>query len=160
MSTEKQLLTAGAANITITIDIAAPLAETWRAMIADIGQWWREDFLVCEGSLGMHLEPRAGGKLFEKLEGEGGFVWGSIISFQPDKHLAYVAQIVPPWGGPAQSVVQIALSPSEADPDGSTTLVLTDSLIGHVTDDLVSSLDEGWRQLYGDGGLKSYVESK
>ena len=34
MNTEKQLLTAGAANVTITIEIDAPLAKTWRAMAA------------------------------------------------------------------------------------------------------------------------------
>ena len=156
MSTEKQLMSAGVANVTITIEIEAPVAQTWAAMINDIGQWWREDFLVCEGSLGMHLEARVGGMLFEKLEGDGGFAWGNVISFQPDKHLAYVAQIVPPWGGPAQSVVQLALAPN----DNGTTLTLTDSLIGHVTDELASSLDEGWRQLYGEGGLKTFVESK
>ena len=106
----------------------------------------------------MHLEPRLGGMLFEKMEGGGGFVWGSVISFQPNKHLAYVAQIVPPWGGPAQSVVQIALATNESD--SGTALTLTDSLIGYVTEDLTSSLDEGWSQLYGDGGFKTYVESK
>ena len=158
MKTEKQLLTAAAANITITIELEASVAQTWNAMIDDIGQWWRKDFLVCEGSLGMRLEPRLGGKLYEELEGEGGFVWGNVISFQPSKHLAYVAQVVPPWGGPAQSVVQIALA-SKRGSDNTTVLTLTDSLIGHVTEDLLSCLDDGWRQLYGEGGLKSHIES-
>ena len=159
MKTEKELLTAGAANVTITIEIEASVAKTWQAMIEDVGRWWRKDFLVCEGSLGMHLEPRIGGKLYEALEGEGGFVWGNVISFQPNKHLAYVAQVVPPWGGPAQSVVQIALA-SRGKSDEATTLTLTDSLIGHVHDELLSGLDDGWRQLYGEGGLKTYVESR
>lgn len=128
-------------------------------MIDDIGTWWRSDFLICEGSLGMHLEPRIGGMLFEKLDGGAGFVWGSVISFLPEKNLSYVAQIVPPWGGPAQSVVQLDLAPVEGRANKATTLTLTDSLIGHVTDELTSSLDEGWQQLYGEGGLKSYVES-
>ena len=159
MNTEKELLTAAAANVTVTIEIDAPVSQTWETMINDVGQWWRKDFLVCEGSLGMRLEPRVGGLLFEALEGEGGFVWGNLISFQPRKHLAYVAQVVPPWGGPAQSVVQIALAPNKDRPENATTLKLTDSLIGHVTEELVSCLDEGWRQLYGEGGLKTYVEA-
>ncbi len=160
MSTETQRLTAGAANVVITLDIAAPLAKTWETMIGDIGLWWRKDFLICENSLGMHLEPRIGGLLFEKTEDGGGFAWGNIISFQPNKHLGYVAQIVPPWGGPAQSVVQLALEPGADDPENATRLTLTDSIIGHVTDDLMGCLDDGWRQLYGDGGFKSFVEAK
>lgn len=87
-----------------------------------------------------------------------GYCWGNIISFQPDKHLAYDAQVVPPWGGPAQSVVQIALEPGETDPEHTTRLTLTDSLIGHVHDELLGCLDEGWRQLFGDGGLKTFAE--
>ena len=109
----------------------------------------------------MHLEPKIGGLLHEKVDDDGGgFVWGSIISFQPEKNLTYIAQIVPPWGGPAQSVVQIGLEPVEGRETEATILTLTDSLIGHVSDELADSLDEGWRQLYGDGGLKSYVESR
>ena len=156
MSTEKELLTAGAANVTITIDIEASVERTWQLMIEDVGKWWRSDFLICgDDSLGMQLDPRPGGQLVEKT-GDGGYVWGNVLSFLPNKQLSYVAQIVPPWGGPAQSVVQIELS---ANGDA-TTLKLTDSLIGHITAELASSLDQGWRQLYGEGGLKSYVESQ
>lgn len=161
MSEEKTILPGGAAHVTVEINIAAPIATVWKSMIEDIGSWWRKDFLVCEGSLGMNLEPRIGGTLHEKLPEEGaGFVWGSIISFQPERHLGYVAQIVPPFGGPAQSVVQIALEPGKDSPGESTLLTLTDSLIGHIGDELLSCLDEGWRQLYGEGGLKTHVESK
>lgn len=161
MQTKKELLTAGAANVTLTIDIDAPLGVTWKCMIEDIGQWWRPDFLVCQGSRGMRMEARLGGRLYEALDddADAGLVWGTILSFQPVKHLAYVAQIVPPWGGPAQSVVQIALAANTETPEERTTLTLTDSLIGHVSEDLLSCLDDGWRQLFGEGGLKSHVES-
>jgi len=161
MSTEKQRLTAGAANVVIKIEINASISKTWQNLIEDIGQWWRPDFLICEGSKGMHLDPRVGGMLYEKTDEDGGgYCWGNIISFQPGRHLAYVAQVVPPWGGPAQSVVQISLEPGEGASETSTVLTLTDSLIGHVHDELLGSLDDGWRQLFGEGGLKSYVEGK
>ncbi len=157
MSEKTQILSCHAAHISIDIDISASVEKTWGHMVDDIGQWWRPDFLVCEGSRGMRLEPRLGGLVFEETgDGGCGFAWGHIISFQPNSQLAYIAQIVPPWGGPAQSVVQITLKPAA---DGRTLLTLTDSIIGHLSDDLTSSLDEGWRQLYGEGGLKSFVES-
>lgn len=159
--TNTTILTGGAAHITLEIEINAPVAQTWQAMIDDIGLWWRKDFLVCEGSLGMILEPRIGGLLYEKLEGDGcGFVWGHVISFQPNRQLTCVAQIVPPWGGPAQSIVEISLSPGKENPDNTTLLTLSDSLIGHISDEMTSSMVDGWQMLYGEGGLKSYVESK
>jgi len=154
---ESKILSTGAANVVLEIEIDAPVSTTWNAMIQDIGQWWRRDFLICENSTGMTLEPHVGGLLLERAGDDGcGYAWGSIISFQPESHLGYVAQIVPPFGGPAQSVVQIALETLEND---RTKLTLTDSIIGHVTDDLFSCLEDGWRMLYADGGLKTYVES-
>jgi uncharacterized protein YndB with AHSA1/START domain len=155
MSTKKELLTA---VVSIDIEINATVTKTWSLMISDIGQWWRKDFLICENSQGMTIQPKVGGLLCEKTAGDDtGYAWGQIISFQPETHLAYVAQIVPPWGGPAQSVVQISLQPGESR--DTTVLTLTDSLIGHVSDDLLSGLDDGWRQLYGEGGFKTHVES-
>ncbi len=160
MNTEKQRLTAGAAHVVIKIEINAPVAKIWRSMVEDITLWWPQDFLICEGSRGMYLGPRVGGMLYEKSDDNGGgYCWGNVISFQPEKHLAYVAQVVPPWGGPAQSVVQIALAPEPAAGESATVLTLTDSLIGHVHDELLGSLDEGWRQVFGEGGLKTFVEN-
>lgn len=160
MSNENKILPVGAANVTVEITINAPVTKTWNLMINNIGQWWRQDFLICEDSRGMTIDPRVGGLVRENAGAtDCGYVWGNIISYQPRHHFAYIAQIVPPWGGPAQSVVQIALDPDEDSPEDVTRLTLTDSIVGHVTEDLVSCLDEGWRQLYGEGGLKTYVEA-
>lgn len=46
-------------------------------MIIDISRWWRKDFLICEDSKGMTIEPRVGGLLFERAGLEGcGYAWG------------------------------------------------------------------------------------
>ena len=158
MSEETKLLSCHAATVSVEIRIQADVATTWSSMVEQTSEWWSRDFLICEDSTGMKIEPRVGGLVIETVKGDGcGFAWGQIISFQPNSHFAYIAQIVPPWGGPAQSVVQISLEKIE---DDSTLLTLTDSIIGHLSDDLIASLDGGWRQLYGEGGLKSHAESK
>ncbi len=155
MSTQPELLAVHAVNLTIDIAIDADVASTWKAMIEDVGQWWRADFCICKGST-MAMDARVGGMMYEKLPDGAGFAWGNLISFQPNKHLAYVTYVIPPWAGPAQSVVQIALA---ENPDGSTLLTLTDSLIGHLTEEHLASTKDGWRLLYGEGGLKSFIES-
>ena len=158
MENEKQIRSCSTAVVSVEIEIEADLRTTWESMVGDIGSWWRSDFLICEESKGMTLEPRVGGLLRERTAKEGcGYAWGQIIWFQPETHLAYLAQIVPPWGRPAQSVVQIALAEMA---NGRTKLTLTDAIIDNLTDEFLESLDEGWRQLYGEGVLKSYVESK
>lgn len=55
-------------------------------------------------------------------------------------------------------MVQISLKADESNPD-TTVLTLTASLIGHISEDLMSCLDDGWQQLFGEGGLKSYIEN-
>lgn len=158
MTTTPSILPTGAATLSLEIEIDASPGTTWQAMIADIGQWWRADFLVCTDSQGMSLEPKIGGLLSETSKGGGtGFAWGQVIRFEPEEHLAFTAQIVPPWGGPAQSVVQINLSAAGQD---RTKLTLTDSLIGHLTDELLGNVKDGWNMLFGEGGLKSHAESK
>ena len=44
--------------------------------------------------------------------------------------------------------------------EDTTKLTLTDSLIGHLTEELLGNMVDGWRQLFGDGGLKSHLEPK
>ena len=161
MNNSPSILPTGAAAVTLEIEIEASLSATWQAMIGDVGQWWRADFLVCEGSKGMNLEPKIGGLLFETSQGGGtGFVWGQIIRFEPNEHLAFTAQIVPPWGGPAQSVVQISLTESGEAGQKRTKLTLNDSLIGYLTEETLDNVKAGWQMLFGEGGLKSHVESQ
>lgn len=156
MSTSNEIHPAAAATLTVEIEIAAPISATWRHLVEDIGSWWRADFLVSANEPVMTLEPRIGGLLSERCAREGeGFVWGQVIRFEPERHLAFTAQVVPPWGGPALSVVQITL---RAEGEG-TVLTLVDSLVGHVGEDMLASMDEGWRALLGEGGLKSHVEA-
>ena len=157
MSSQQTILPTGAATVTIEIEIAATPENVWKHLIDDSASWWRTDFLVCKDSLGLHIEPKVGGLLFERTAETGcGFVWGQIIRFEPPFHLAHTAQIVPPWGGPAMSVVQITLEPTGSG----TKLTLADSLVGHLTDETLSNMDEGWKMLYGEGGLKSFVEAQ
>jgi hypothetical protein len=63
MTSKTELLAAGAANVSVGISINASIEKTWSGLVNHIGQWWRNDFLVCEGTLGMALEPRIGGLL-------------------------------------------------------------------------------------------------
>jgi hypothetical protein len=56
-------------------------------------------------------------------------------------------------------MVQINLAPDKESLD-STRLELTDSLIGHINEEMLSCIGDGWKQIYGEGGLKSFVERR
>ena len=57
-------------------------------------------------------------------------------------------------------MVQISLAASGEREADSAKLTLSDSLIGHLTDELLSNGQEDWGMLFGNGGLKPDLESK
>ena len=73
----------------------------------------------------------------------------------PGESLHLVGHIAPQWGGPATTMLRVAL---EDDGQG-TRLRIADALFGNVTGDGAASLEAGWRALFGDG-LKAHVESR
>ena len=84
----------------------------------------------------------------------GGLLWQQIQSIVPNESLHLTGQLAPPFGGPATSLLRLAL---EGDGD-STILKVTDCLFGNVDEATRGNIEVGWRRLYGDG-LGKYVES-
>ena len=72
----------------------------------------------------------------------------------PGESLHLAGQIFPQWGGPATSLLHLALE----EQGESTVLRVTDAHHGHVSDANVQSLESGWKQLFTDG-LKRHVEA-
>ena len=57
------------------------------------------------------------------------------------------------WGGPAGTVLKLMLE----ERSGATVLKVTQEMYGHVSDQNIENLTDGWRQLFGEG-LKKFVE--
>jgi uncharacterized protein YndB with AHSA1/START domain len=100
------------------------------------------------------IEPRVGGRLFED-RGEGnGLLWGTVVTIDPPHLLEFTADVFPRWGGPLRSQVSVRLTAVE----DRTRLTLVDALIGRLADATASSLDAGWKKLFGHM-LRDYAES-
>jgi hypothetical protein len=56
-----------------------------------IGQWWPTDHSVSvEPGIDVVLEPRVGGRLFERTPTGQEYEWGEVIVWEPPKRLAYL----------------------------------------------------------------------
>ena len=85
----------------------------------------------------------------------GSLLWFTVQWCTPGEVLYLVGHVAPDWGGPATSMLKIALEEAAAG----TLLRFSDAHYGHISDENLASLEEGWKQLLGTG-LKRYVESR
>ena len=140
---------------TLEIPIEAPRATVWQALSSEVDAWWPADFrMVGEGSV-LSFDAQAGGQLVERKEGGGSLLWYTVQMCTPGESIHLVGHVAPEWGGPTTSMLKIAL---EEEEEGHTLVQLEDSLFGHVTEETMQSLQEGWTLLLGSG-LKTYAES-
>ncbi len=147
------LSTAGVLTVTMDIAINAPIDRVWTALTMDVGQWWPHDFLVAADPLAMQFEPRLGGRLFEEGTRGGGVIWYTVYGITPGECIDLVGQLSPAFGGPAQSLLRLALREQGTQ----TILSLTDAVVGNVGPKSEASLGDGWRAIF-ERGFRVFVE--
>ena len=109
--------------------------------------------MVGEGSV-VTFDAAAGGQLLESKQDGGSLLWYTVSMCTPGESLHLVGHLAPAFGGPATTMLHLALS----ERDGATVLSVEDALFGHISDENVANLEAGWGQLFGDG-LKRHVEA-
>lgn len=143
----------GLIRIDLEFPIAAPRERVWQALVAETGQWWRQDFYMGSPVQPMVFEARPGGRLYEDWGQGGGLLWYTVLALEPPAALDMVGHLTPAFGGPASSMLRLCLK----DTGAMTLLQLSDSVFGRVSEDSAARLREGWQLLFGEG-FKPYVE--
>lgn len=142
------------AQYELSITIEASRERVWRGLTDQLSAWWLPDFHMLGTDSIVILEPNAGGRLYEQM-GDQHLLWYSVLAIQKNESLDLVGHINAKYGGPATTMLNLTLNSVSAK---STTLRISDSLYGRVSEDLVSSLNGGWQMLFSDG-LKTFVEA-
>lgn len=143
-----------ALSYALQVDIDAPRDAVWRALTEQIDAWWLPDFHMIAADSVVRFDARAGGQLVEEQAGGGSLLWYTVAMCAPGESLHLVGHLAPPWGGPATTMLHLALE----ERDGGTRLAVTDSLFGVVDEKAAAQQEEGWRQLF-EAGLKAHVEA-
>jgi len=146
--------TAQIATVNMEIAIDASPAEVWKALTANIGQWWPADFYAggTEGARTFAIEERPGGRMFEEWDGGGGLLWGTVVGIEPRKMLQVLGHVFPDWGGPTEWYGTWTL---EQDGTG-TKLAFSEHGLGKLSEDSMLDKYKGWRFLWAT--LKAHVE--
>jgi uncharacterized protein YndB with AHSA1/START domain len=154
--TDARTTVARVASYELEISVNAPPERVWKAITDETNDWWLPDFhMVGAGSV-MTFDAQAGGGLVEELEGGGSLLWYTVLWIQPDDFTLYlVGHSAPKWGGPNTSTLQLTVQPNGKN---ACALRVSDARYGHIDEENIKSLEEGWKWLFTDG-LKHFVEA-
>jgi hypothetical protein len=152
MSTSPEAV--GIVHIAMDWEVDSSVQRLWQALFRDVDQWWPAGCRAVEAST-FHFEERLGGRLLEEAKSGEAIFWYSVIALSPLRSLDLAGHLASRYGGPATSLLHIEIAPGVKE--GTSSLKITDSVYGRVSDGRGSSLREGWEAIFGDG-LKAYLE--
>lgn len=133
------------------IVIAAPPERVFRALTAQLGEWWGAPQLVRKDATGVALDPRVGGIMGETWPEGGGQAWATVEGIDPPRLLQLTGRMMMP--GCVAGWIRYALAPEGAG----TRLTLEHRAVGAISAETKASYDDGWRDLHGR--LKRFIET-
>ncbi len=146
------------ARVELEIEIDAPPAKVWEALVGEATGWWLRAFYAGgDKATSFVIEPHLGGFAYEQWGDEttgSRHAWYQVVAIDPGKMLRLSGAIAPSFGGPASTMLELTLEPRK---DG-TALRILDGAWGAVGEAMESSMGDGWRQMFTDG-LKAFIET-
>jgi uncharacterized protein YndB with AHSA1/START domain len=77
--------------IRLAFEVACPLERAFEVWTGDIDRWWPADHTVTGADdLLVILEPRRGGRIFERTPGGIEHDWGEVTIWEPPTRLGYL----------------------------------------------------------------------
>lgn len=149
----KTKTTFGVANVELAIDIAAAPRRVWKALFAEISDWWLKDFYAGPATAFV-FEAKLGGRLYEDWGDGNGLVWYTVTGIERNRSVLLQGWLTSAFGGPATTLLEIKLHAKGK----STHLELSDTVFGNVGESKRAQTEAGWRMLLVDG-LKRHVEA-
>lgn len=135
------------------VPIERSTKDIWHIMINEIDAWWMNDFRALGEGSKVSLVAEVGGQLIESAADGRGLEWYRVQMVTPGRSLYLVGHTAADWGGPITSMLKLEVAQRE----GHGALVVSDALMGNVSEASADSAERGWKTLFGDG-LKAFVE--
>ena len=83
------------AAIRKTIDVKAPVDRAFAVFAAQMGAWWHKEHSIARETtqVDVVIEPRAGGRWYEKGADGSEHPWGRVIAYEPPSRLVLAWQL-------------------------------------------------------------------
>jgi uncharacterized protein YndB with AHSA1/START domain len=136
------------APIVRTVTVKAPPQRAFDAFTANMGQWWPKNHTI--GALPFEqvvMEPRVGGRWFERAADGAETNWGKVLAWDPPGRVVLAWQISTSWAYDPDLLTEVEMSfTSQAD---GTTLVTLEhrklELFGAAAESMAGQLRNGWQ---------------
>lgn len=150
MAGPQDLAKTGILQIEQEVTIKAAPARVFKALTAEIGEWW--PFRTKQEKKGkIILEPEVGGKFYETWGKGEGLLWGTVVQFIAGQRLDIVGMIG------MSRLVHTFVSFSLEEKKGGTLVKLSHRGLGEISDKEQGEFGEGWKEIM-QNYLKNYVE--
>jgi uncharacterized protein YndB with AHSA1/START domain len=141
--------------LTATVTLAAPVERAFRVFTDGFGSWWPAEYHIGQAELAAAvLEPRVGGRWYERGVDGSECDWGRVLAWEPPHRLVVTWQINGRWQydpDPAHaSEIEVRFT---ADGPEQTTVELEHRLLERLVDG--RALRDG---ITGGGGWTSLLE--
>lgn len=139
------------ASVELSVVVKAPLEEAFELFTSRMGEWWPLDVASYGGDRArqIFLEPRVGGRFFERFTDGDELQVGSVIACQPPRLISFT-WVTADWLG--ETVVDVRFSPEAAG----TRVDLSHhgfERIGPVGPDVAAKFRNGWPRV-----LRAFTE--
>ena len=103
------------------VAVRVPPERAFAVFAGDIGRWWPRQFSIGTTPMAdVVMEPRSGGRWFQRGEDSSETEWGRVLAWEPPTRLLLAWQIDAGWRFDPALVTEVEL---RFTPDGSGTLV-------------------------------------
>jgi uncharacterized protein YndB with AHSA1/START domain len=154
MSSTSPVQPATAHEIRLAFDFHAPPDRVWQALVRETAAWWPASFHTSARTKRFVIEPKLGGMMGEVAGRGEGLVWYRVIGVEKPVSLLLAGYLLPPWAGPATSLLRLSLTPIAGN---ATRLEVCDSMFGRLGDTAATS--DGWKQIFADH-LRPHVHQR
>lgn len=142
-----------------TVDVRRSARDAFRIFTSEISSWWpmethtRAKTAAGEQTLAITIEPRVGGRIYEKLNTGAELEWGEVTAFEPDALFAMTWRLGRP--GDQYTDVSVRFEPLS---DVSCRVTLTHEnwmRMGEEGEALRNGYNNGWETVF----IKRFAES-
>jgi uncharacterized protein YndB with AHSA1/START domain len=135
------------APVVKTVNVKATPERAFNAFTANIGQWWPKDHTIGASPFeAVVMEPRVGGRWFERAADGVETNWGKVLAWDPPRRLVLAWQISSAWAYDPDLLTEVELTFDGQE--GGTTLVRLEhrrlELFGDTAKAMAEQFDGGW----------------
>jgi len=125
------------------VRIRAGRDRVWEVLTSDPGAWWGPPYVAGEGRVGLRLDLRPGGALWEDWGDGQGWTWGTVRGFRRPDRLHLSGTFMMPGAVDGSATFDLL------DDGGGTVVRLRQTALGAVTDEVAAQWGDGWADLLG-----------